>query len=327
MRRLHVHRVARALTAALALTALAVTLAPAPPASAAPAAPCPGGWVDKQGRCHPRVGTPVPGKPPRTGTPRPPSGDPNPGGNPESSPDTGRYCEWHVYPDQAGARATYDPGAPPDAEFGEFRCFIDGRPIFGPYVPTWVVPGEDGVIPDPPPTPAEVAADGYVEIESLLNVPELSVSPKTEGGVVPPPNFPTFVEITNWQEPIGPIQHCLEGVCVNMAAEPELTFTPGEPGSSTRVCKDGGTVYDDGRPARDQVAEPACAWIYERRTINADGTPVNGRPAFWTAEIAITWTVTWWVGGGPETSLDPIEMTTTFQRAVHDQPTVITDFD
>jgi hypothetical protein len=172
-----------------------------------------------------------------------------------------------------------------------------------------------------------VGQDGYIEFTATLNKPTLSVDPPVDrdvdgdGDIDPPPvNTPTFVEVTNWQGQVGPIKHCLRGVCVGMVAEPQLTLDPGEPGADTRVCEDGGTAWDpNGGEPEEQAEAPACAHVYERYTGK------NGRPEAWTAEVTITWQVSWQLGD--ETGdLDPFDLTTTFDRQVDERPAVVTDY-
>jgi hypothetical protein len=52
---------------------------------------------------------------------------------------------------------------------------------------------------------------------------------------------------------------------------------------------------------------------------------VQGRPAAWTAEATINWTVTW-AGGGQTGTLAPISLSTTFDRVVEENRTVVTDY-
>lgn len=308
----------RRLIGVLALAALAgsvVALLPAPsPVAAAGGCPVP---VDRNGDCPVEKTIPVPGttRPGRPGTtaPRDPS-------NPSTgTPDDGYYCEWHQYPDQDGWRARF-PEAPPGSVFGEYHCFLDGRPIYGPYVPRFIAPDEAlGPAPLPPPSPAEVAADSLVSVRALLEKPTIATNPPD-----PAPStigIPTFVSVPNWQGVLTPPDHCLRGVCVSLRAEPKLTFDPGEPGADAIPCEDGGTVFDrNGAEPEVQAAAPgACAYTYTRRT------GVARRPDAWTGEVTITWTV-FWRGGGISGALDPISLSTTFDQAVEENRTVVTDY-
>lgn len=307
----------RRLIAALAVAVLAGATVAFLPTPAAPAAadscPVP---VDRNGDCPIEVDAPVPGEPgPTTPDDETPEQDPsNPG---TGTPDDGYYCEWHQYPDQEHWATVY-PEAPAGSVFGEYHCFQDGNAIYGPYVPTWVAPEQAVGYAPLPPSPAEVAADAEVSVRALLEKPTVATNPPD-----PSPStigMPTFVSVPNWQGPLTPPDHCLRGVCVSLVAEPALTFDPGEPGADTIACEDGGTVFDrDGADPEVQAAPPACAYTYTRRT------GVAGRPDAWTAEVTITWTVTW-SGGGVTGTLDPISLSTTFDRVVEENVSVVTDY-
>jgi hypothetical protein len=297
-----------------ALMGVAVTFVPAPkPAAAAGGCPWP---VDRNGDCPVDKTLPVPGTS-RPAQPGPTAQDPSNPSHPGATRDTGYYCEWHQYPDQAHWRTVF-PEAPPDAVFGEYHCFQDGFPLYGPYVPRFIAPNS-GIGPFlPPPTPAEVAADAEVSVRALLRRPTIATNPPD-----PAPStiaIPTFVSITNWQGVLTPPDHCLRGVCVSLRAEPKLTFDPGETGADPIACEDGGTVFDPhGADPEVQARPPACAYAYKLRT------GVAGRPAAWTAEATITWTVTW-TGGGETGTLGPISLSNTFDQAVVESNTLITDF-
>jgi hypothetical protein len=306
----------RRLIAALAivmLTGVAVAFVPAPsPVAAAGGCPVP---VDRNGNCPIEHTVPIPGttRPHQPGPTQP--HDPS---NPSTgTPDDGYYCEFHVYPDQEHWRTVF-PEAPPGSVFGEYHCFQDGRAIYGPYVPRFVAPDEAlGAAPLPPPTPEEVAADAMVSVRALLKKPTVATNPPD-----PAPStiaIPTFVSVPNWQGPITPPPHCLRGVCVDLQAVPELTFDPGEPGAATIPCEDGGTVFDRNGPEPREQARGACAYAYKLRT------GVDGRPDAWPAEVTVTWTVTWTVPGDSDT-LDPISLSTTFDRVVEENRSVVVDY-
>jgi len=293
-----------------------VALLPAPsPVAAADGCPRP---VDRNGNCPVEHTIPIPG-PTRPGT-RPGTTAPSGPGNPGTRPvDDHYYCEWHQYPNQEDWRGVF-PEAPEGSVFGEYHCFLDGRPIYGPYVPRFLAP--DAELKDlvqPPPSPAEVAADAEVSVRALLEKPTIATSPPS-----PAPStlgLPTFVSVPNWQGVLTPPDHCLRGVCVSLRAEPALTFDPGQPGADTIACEDGGTVFDrNGADPEDQAEAPgACAFTYTRRT------GVAGRPDAWTGEVTIEWTVTW-RGGGVTGTLAPIDLSTTFERAVEENRSVVTDY-
>jgi hypothetical protein len=308
----------RRLTGALALavlTGLVVTFLPGTPASGAGGCPV---KVDRNGNCPIGHDIPLPGvtRPHQPGPTTP--DDPS---NPSTgTPDDGYYCEWHQYPDQERWRSLPQfSNAPEGSVFGEYHCFLDGAPIFGPYVPRFVAPGEDPAAAPPPPSPAEVAADAVLSIRALLKKPTIaSYPPDPAASTI---DIPTFVSIPNWQGVLTPPDHCLRGVCVSLRAEPKLTFDPGEPEAPTIACEDGGTVFDrNGADPDVQAKAPACAYEYQRRT------GILRRPHAWTAEVTVTWTVSWQGPGGTGDTLDPISLSTTFDRPVEESNSVITDY-
>jgi hypothetical protein len=304
------------LLALAALAATLVALVPAPsPAGAAGGCPVP---VDRNGNCPVEHTLPVPG-PTRPGRPGPgPTGPRDPSNPSTGTPDDGYYCEWHQYPNQDEWRERY-PEAPPGSVFGEYHCFQDGWPIYGPWVPRYIAPDEGFGPALPPPSPAEVAADAEVSVRALLKKPTVATSPPDDEPSTL--GLPTFVSVPNWQGVLTPPDHCLRGVCVSLRAVPELSFTPGQPGADTVACEDGGTVFDRHGPEPEVQAEAegACAFTYTRRT------GVAGRPAAWSGEVTITWTVHW-AGGGVQGTLDPIDLSTTFDRPVEESRTVVTDY-
>jgi hypothetical protein len=310
------HRLIVALALAV-LTGTAVALLPAP-APVAAADGCPGP-VDHNGNCQVQNNLPVP--PVTAPQPDPPPTPPDTSGNSDNDPPDDPYdCVWHRYPDQEFWRGVF-PEAPPNSEFGEYHCSLDGVPLLGPYVPQFITPITGfGTAPgpEPPPSPAEVAAAAEVSVRALLLKPTVAVSPPAP--VASTIGLPTFVSVPNWQGELTPPDHCLRGVCVSLRAEPALTFDPGEPGARSIACEDGGTVFDrHGADPDVQAAPPACAYTYTRRT------GVAGRPAAWAAEVAVTWTVHW-SAGGVDGTLDPITLSTTFDRTVRESVSVVTDY-
>jgi hypothetical protein len=310
----------RTLIATLAvalLVGVAVAFLPAPsPAAAAGGCPVP---VDRNGNCPIGHEIPIPGttrpRQPGTSQPRDPS-------NPSTGTrDDGYYCEWYTYPDQERSRTSpYFADAPPGSIFGEYHCFLDGRAIYGPYVPRFIAPNTGfGPAPPPPPPPAVVAADGLLQVRDLLRKPTLVTSPSTARAAIL--KVPTFVSMSNWQ-PAFERENCLQGICVTLFAEPELTFDPGEPDDETKHCEDGGTVFDrNGADPEVQAApDDACAWAYQNRT------GVDGRPDEWTGEVTVTWAVRWEGPGGTGDTFDPISLSTTFGRQVEENVSVVTDY-
>ena len=307
----------RRLIAVLALAALAgvaVAFVPAPsPAAAAGGCRVP---VDRNGNCPIEHDLPIPGitRPRQPGTTQP--HDPsNPG---TGTPDDGYYCEWHPYPDQEAWRARM-PEAPPGSVFGEYHCFQDGNPLFGPFVPQFIAPNQGLGPAPPPPAPAVVAADGLLKVRDLLLKPTVATNPPDPAPSIV--NMPTFVSVPNWQGSFR-TSNCLQNVCVTLIADPQLTFAPGEPGADPVECEAGGTVFDrNGAEPRVQAAAPgACVHAYGART------GVTGRPDAWPAEVTVDWTVRWEGPGGTGDTFDPISLSTTFDRQVEENVSVITGY-
>src|SRR6266545_184910 len=202
-----------------ALAALVVAFVPAPaPANAAGGCPVP---LDRNGNCPIEKGVPVPG----TSLPRHPG---TTGHGPDGTSPTGTdptpnyYCVWFPYPDQGSWRnQPIMQGAPPDAVFGEYHCFLNGLPLYGPYVPRWIAPNQVLGQAPAPPTPAEVAQAGLVKVRDLLKKPDIVTDPPDPAASIV--DIPTFVSVPNWQ---GRLQqsNCELNVCVQLTAEPKLTF-------------------------------------------------------------------------------------------------------
>lgn len=151
----------------------------------------------------------------------------------------------------------------------------------------------------PPPTREEIeqAAQQSVlqEANTYFRQPEVTVDAGLDPDVqvASTVNVATFVEVTNWQgrqvdryevtDSFGSTWY------VVITATPTLYYDPGEPGSPTIQCEDGGTQYDpDGPSAREQADRAgACAYAYQMRT------GVDGRPDAWPAEVIIEWAVSW----------------------------------
>jgi hypothetical protein len=309
---------AAGLAAFALLAAVAVALVPSPTSASAAAAgdTCPG-HIDRNGNCVITRQVPVPGstQPGHHGGPGGP-GPTGPAGSGNGG-DPNYFCEFHEYPDQAHWRTVF-PDAPPDAVFGEYHCFLGGNAIFGPYAPTFVAPTQ-GLGPAPaPPTPAQVAAAGLVDVEALLKKPQITTSPPGNRPSIL--DLPTFVSVTNWQGTVRR-SNCQLNVCVEITATPKLTFAPGETGAPSVHCEDGGTVFDpQGASVRAQAAAPgACAYAYQRRT------GVRGRPDAWRARATVTWDVAW-AGGGDNGTFDPFTLSTGFDRTVEELQGVVVDY-
>ncbi|HEY8527849.1 MAG TPA: hypothetical protein VIL48_22995, partial [Acidimicrobiales bacterium] len=110
------------------------------------------------------------------------------------------------------------------------------------------------------------------------------------------------------------------GVCVSLAAEPTLTFDPGEPGSSPIECDPPGTRFDPNGPDPEvQAAAPgACAYVYRYRT----GT--DDRPDAWPATVNVTWDISW-TAAGAEGTFPAQTLSTGVPREVDEVQTVVRD--
>ncbi|HEY8543825.1 MAG TPA: hypothetical protein VIL36_02215 [Acidimicrobiales bacterium] len=306
-------RLAAAVGAAvLALTAFAAVSLPTP-AGAAPTAACPPGQVPQRSSTRGPAGKRVtitvcvPGSSTPGGTPPGGHGRPSGGGD-----DDGNYTvcvPWEeAYPG-------HDPTGINQGEPGEraYLCipYRDGRPVYGPYIPTWLGPGEE-----PPPSPAEVAADIWADVSGDLLDPEIAAFPAE--GTPALIDVPTFVSVTNWQGEFtaSDCDAATGTVCVSLTATPALTFDPGD-GTGEIACEPGGTAYDPagGTPQEQAARDGACAHAYTRRT------GVAGRPEAWEATVSVTWSVSW-AGAGQSGTLDPIALPYTFLREVQEVQSV-----
>lgn len=310
----------------LGLTAFAVAAPLSGPAQAGPAtpeaptAPCPPGQRLEhrvtRGPSGKRVTVPVcvaggttPGRPGEDG-----GGDE--GGGSDGGDNDGTYT---ICTPWSEAHPGHDPSLLVPGEPGEeaYQCvpYSGGRPMLGPYLPTWLGPGE-AVLP----SPAEVAADVWAEVSADLPDPVVAADPAV--GTPALLDVPTFVHVENWLDPYFEYGCDDTGVvCVRLILTPALTFDPGD-GTGEIACEPGGTTYDAsmGNPRDVAAADGACAHAYPQRT----GVP--GRPEAWTGEVTVTWTVDWEpdppsAGGGGGT-LDPIPMPATFDREVEEVQSV-----
>jgi hypothetical protein len=304
--------------AVLGLTAFAVAAPMASPAQAAPTAPdapaaaCAPGQVLQhrvtRGPSGKRVTIPVcvPGGT-RPGQPNP-GGPGDEGGGPADNDGNYTVCvPWsEAYPGHDPSLLT--PGGPGEEAY---RCIrhIDGAPVLGPYLPTWLGPDEE-----PPPSPDEVAADIWADVSGDLLDPDVVADPAV--GQPALRTVPTFVSVANWQAGFSHngCDQQTGTVCVTLTATPALTFDPGD-GTGEIPCPDGGSVYDPAGGTPREQAEGACAHAYEQRT------GVEGRPEAWEATVTVTWTVTW-AGAGQSGTLAPIALSGGFPREVEEVQSV-----
>jgi hypothetical protein len=319
------HRTHRHLAGAvcLRLVAAAAVLAAATPAAAAPAAEClqyvtqPDPVTQQPTLVCTRWSLP-PGSPATPGTPGDDDEGDDGGGGFNAPGDTS--CFWEAYPIPDGVVPDRPPGVSDRAVMYWELCVNEFGITYVQSPAQWFEPGE---VPAPLPSPAQVATLLRVEVAASLRDPVVATDPPAADPSII--DVPTFVAVTNWQgEQVVPGCDDTGTVCVTITATPALTFAPGEPGAATVACEGGGTRFDRGGPLPDVQAEAdgACAHAYARRT------GARGRPDAWTASATITWDVAWRAddGSGSGTFTD-ISATTTFDRAVDELNTVITDTD
>lgn len=166
-----------------------------------------------------------------------------------------------------------------------------------------------------PPTPAEIAAGLYEQIQGRMPYPVVVTNPPL--GVPSVIEVPVFVTVTNWQSSIS-VSDAVAGVAVTVTATPQLLFKPGEPGSAVKSCAGPGRRYDPGADlwAQAESAE-ACAHVYMQRT------GAEGRPATWPATVTVRWTITWAAGDGSGGSFPTVDRVTAVPRAVEEVQTVV----
>ena len=219
----------------------------------------------------------------------------------------------------AEAYPNYDPykpaDTPPDAEAYLCVRHIGGNPVLGPYLPTWLTPGQP-----PPPSPEELAADLLAQVRANLPTPTVDAYPGT--ALPAKVHIPTFVAVGNWQDAYTTPESCdpTGVVCVELDLAPALTFDPGD-GSDAVDCTGGGTVYtvDMGSP-RDLVVPGACTHTYTRRT------GVDGAPDAYEATATVTWSVAYRQtrGGGAAGTLADIPLTSEpWLRVVDEMQTTV----
>jgi hypothetical protein len=183
----------------------------------------------------------------------------------------------------------------------------------------WATPADpppDAGPPAPEVTPAQLAATIRVRLEGNLPQPVVATSPPPgEAAVI---NHPTFLAVDNWSGPVTD-RECALLLCVTVTATPTLEWSPGEPGSNTLACADGGTRFDpaQGSP-QDQAAAPsACAHSYRARTTAA------GRPAEWPGTATVRWALNWTSTSGAGDTLPPIVRSIGVPRAVNEVQAIV----
>lgn len=235
-----------------------------------------------------------------------------------------QICGYVYHPDQS-ALHYYEPDAPDDAVLVYWICPRDGGPYYTEQT-DWV-PADEAA---PPPSPAEVAARAYAELE--VSAPELAADPGCEPAGPGEPwscvrqlvQVPTFVEVTNWQGEFS-VDRCEGPVCVSLSAVPSLSLDPGEPGAGTVDCAPPGSRFDEaeGDPQAQAEAAGACAHIY---TQDSESNASGG----WLGEVTVTWQVSWAQtdsGGSDSGEFEPFSLSTEFLRPIYEVQSLVTDAD
>jgi hypothetical protein len=248
-----------------------------------------------------------------------PGGDPGTGPGP-GGPGTGdpaRRCTTQPFGAAvvggdygAGLPNDVGPAPSPDAVLMYTEC--EGEAVGHVW---WWQPGE----PEAPPqmTAAELAGRARVRLEGNLPAPAVSTSPP--GGVAAILGFPSFVAVDNWTGTVtdGECDPNYPRFCIEITAEPALSWSPGEPGADPVACAGAGTVFDPaGGDVDDQAAPPACAHAYRTRT------GVWGRPAEWPGVVTVHWALTYTSPSGDGTLPDVVK-STPLPRAVDEVQTVV----
>lgn len=282
------------ITATLVLTIIGTL-----PAGASPG-PCP--VAPGMDYC---VGSHTHSSPPRpTGQPRPAS----------SHPTQPTSCGWTTVSEAEARPFVQTPPPAGVAVTWQVWCIGSANPggsFGGPY--RWV-PGVAA------PTPAEIAAGLYEQIQGRMPEPVVVTNPPL--GVASVVEVPVFVSVTNWQATIS-VTDSVTGIPVTVTATPKLLFDPGEPSSGPKTCIGPGRPYEPGGgDLWAQAAQPeACTHVYLHRT------GAEGRPGEWPGVVNVRWAITWAAGDGSGGSFPAVNRTTAVPRAVEEVQAVVVSGD
>ena len=163
--------------------------------------------------------------------------------------------------------------------------------------------------------PTDTAANILVRIERGIGPPKVESSPPL--GTASILTIPVFVSVANWSGVISE-SGCGGGICVTVTATPALTFDPGEPGSTPRICTGSGTKFNRSiPPAQQATAQGACAYAYKMRT------GAEGRPNEWPATATVKWSIAWTSTIGQTGVLPPVVRAVPIPRSVQEVQTVV----
>lgn len=300
-----------ALSAAAVATALALG-ATASPAAAAPGAPC----NPANGAQCPEAEDGRPGS--NTGGRVVPLDIDIPSGGPKIC-HNGLIGSWMEAP--AGYIPERPADVPADATFWLYLCGrVDGQPWPSPSAAIDDMAWSSDGPPPTEPSPEQVADALWASVQGELVLPTVAVDPPSGGGSVLKNH--TFVAITNPQPATTYVARAGD-LEVWIDVIPLVTFHPGEPGADAVACDDDGTAYVRNGPEPDAQAGPGtCTHLYTQRT------GFGGDPTSWTADVTITWNVTWDSteanSGG---TLAAAPSVTTFPRIVEEMQGVVVNRD
>jgi hypothetical protein len=179
-----------------------------------------------------------------------------------------------------------------------------------------------------PLTATDLARDGLVELSGRLPNPAVLTTPAD--GTASIATLPVFVSVdpTQWATiTVTRTDPATDLSATAIATPTTMTYSPGD-GEADQPCDGPGTGYDpsigDGNPHTQAALPGRCTHIYTRITINADHSPVAGRPHAWPATITVVWNVTWTATNGESGQFAPIPKTTGFDRPVTEVQTLVT---
>lgn len=242
--------------------------------------------------------------------------DEQPGGGGGSAGGTGvstgvPACYWEALPAPPDMSGLVQP--PPDVPVVWQRWVCPGEADPGPGGPA--VPIMIRWVEAVTVTPEELASAAFARLARRLPGPEVVSSPPA--GTAAIIDVPVFVAVSNWTGALSESE-CAAGLCVTVTATPQLTFSPGEPGSGTIECAGSGTGHVAGTDPMAAAQRPgACAHAYRHRT------GIGGRPATWPGEVTVTWTIAWTASGGATGTLPTVTRTSLLPRAVEEVQSIV----
>lgn len=164
-------------------------------------------------------------------------------------------------------------------------------------------------------SPEDLAAAATARLARRLPAPAVVSSPPE--GTAAIVSVPVFVAVSNWTGPLRESE-CGAGLCVTVVAEPQLSFSPGDPGSGVIECAGAGTRHVEGADPVVEAQQPgACAHPYLLRT------GVAGRPEAWDGLVSVTWVISWSSSGGASGTLPTVSRSVPLPRPVDEVQSVV----